>query len=73
MRHEAGRAPIAELLLASRVIALTLPTCLVARARGTQRVTPRQLGAGGRAVPIATVTAWAQEEHLAAPTTRDEA
>jgi hypothetical protein len=73
MRHEAGRAPVAELLLASRVIALTLAACLVSRARGTQRVTPRQLGAGGLAVPIATVAARAQEEHLAAPTTRDEA
>jgi len=73
MRHEAGPAPVAELLLASRMIALTLATCLVSRARGTQRVTPRQLGTGGLAVPIATVAAWAQEEHLAAPTTHNEA
>jgi hypothetical protein len=73
MRHEASRAPIAELLLARRVIALTLATCLVSRARRTQRVTPGQLGAGCLAVAIATVAARAQEEHLAAPTTRDEA
>jgi hypothetical protein len=33
MRHEASRAPVAELLLASRVIALTLATRLVSRAR----------------------------------------
>jgi hypothetical protein len=73
MRHEASRAPIAELLLASRVIAPAFGTCLVSCARGTQRVTPRQLGAGCLAVTIATVAAQAQEEHLAAPTTRDEA
>jgi hypothetical protein len=73
MRHEASCALVAELLLASRVIPPTLATCLVSRARGTQRVTPRQLGAGCLAVAIATVAAQAQEEHLAAPTTRDEA
>jgi hypothetical protein len=73
MRHEAVRAPVAELLLASGVIALTLAACLVSRPRGTQRVTPRKLGTGRLAVPIAAVAAQAQEEHLAAPTTRDEA
>jgi hypothetical protein len=33
MRHEAARAPIAELLLASGVIALALAACLVSRTR----------------------------------------
>jgi hypothetical protein len=33
MRHEAERAPVAEPLLTGRVIALTLATCLVSRAR----------------------------------------
>jgi hypothetical protein len=73
MRHEASQAPIAELLLARRVIALTLAACLVSRTRRTHRVTPGHRGTGRLAVAIATVAARAQEEHLAAPTTRDEA
>jgi hypothetical protein len=73
MRHEAGRAPIAQALLASRVIAPALAARLIPRGRGTQRGAPRQLRAGGPAIPIAAVAARAQEEHLAAPTTNDEA
>lgn len=73
MRHEAGRAPIAEALLARRVIQPASPARLVSRAGGPQGVTPRKLRAGGAAVAIAAVAARAQEEHLAAPTTNHEA
>jgi hypothetical protein len=51
-------------LLASRVREFAVTTCLVLPARLPQRLGPRRLTTGGRAIPIAAVASRADEEAL---------